>query len=373
MGAMQSAPVPDAAHPVKPDDGPIFVVGSMRSGSTMLRLILDSHPRIAIGAETGFMGGMLAAKTIPHWSYGQDWYHRLGWADDEFDARLRDFYTGLFERYAAEQGKPRWGEKTPFHTLHMEAMARLFPSAMFVGIVRHPGAVAASLRKRFHYTFSDALDYWRATNLAMIRAVDTAPDRFALCRYEDLVRDAEPVLHELMTYLGEPWSDNLLSHHEVQQAKGAPRVVDGSTSTRDAIDSSRADDWIREAGEAERAALAGCAPLAGFFGYAPTDPTVLVPLGDGPSPARLLSGKDLVRRRAAWSDRVDFDEQPPTLAIDASPEELAQRLAQVEAALRRTRARRGVRWVDALRKLQHGRSRADLHHAWSVLRNRDLH
>jgi hypothetical protein len=372
MGAMQSASVPDAAEPVKLEDAPVFVVGSMRSGSTMLRLILDSHPRIAIGAETGFMGGMLAAKTIPHWSYGKDWYHRLGWADDEFDARLRDFYAGLFERYAAEHGKARWGEKTPFHTVHMEAMARLFPSAVFVGIVRHPGAVAASLHKKFHYTFPDALDYWRATNLAMIRAVDAAPERFTLCRYEDLVRDAEPVLRELMAFLGEPWSDNLLAHHEVQQAKGAPRVVDGSTSTRDAIDSSRADEWARQAGAAERAALAGCASLAGFFGYDPTEPATLASLGDGPDAARLLSGKDLLRRRAAWSDRVDFDEQPPTLAIDASPEELARRLAQVEAALTRIRTRRAVRWVDALRKVQHGRSRADVKNAWATLRNQDM-
>jgi hypothetical protein len=371
MGAMQNPVAPDGAEP-KPEDAPIFVVGTMRSGSTMLRLILDSHPRIAIGAETGFVGGMLAAKAIPHWSYGKDWYHRLGWADDEFDARLRDFYTGLFERYAAEHGKARWGEKTPFHTLHMEAMARLFPTAVFVGIVRHPGAVAASLRKNFHYSFGDALDYWRATNLAMIRAVDAAPERFTLCRYEDLVRDAAPVLREMVAFLGEPWSDNLLAHHEVQQAKGAPRVVDGSTSTRDAIDASRADEWVRAATEPELAALATCSPLAAFFGYNPTDPSALAPLGEGADGARLLSGKDLVRRRAAWADRVDFDEQPPTLAIDASPEELARRLAQVEAALSRTRTRRAVRWVDALRKLQRGRSRADLKHAWAMLRNRDM-
>jgi hypothetical protein len=118
--------------------------------------------------------------------------------------------------------------------------------------------------------------------------------------------------------------------------------------------------------------LATCAPLAAFFGYDPTDPSTLAPLGDGPEPARLLSGKDLVRRRAAWAGRVDFDEEPPTLAIDASPEELARRLAQVEAALSRTRTRRAVRWVDALRKLQRGRSRADMKHAWAVLRNRDM-
>ena len=54
--------------------GPIFVVGSMRSGSTMLRLILDSHPRIAVPPETGFMGAVSATKRIPEWQFGEGWY-----------------------------------------------------------------------------------------------------------------------------------------------------------------------------------------------------------------------------------------------------------------------------------------------------------
>jgi hypothetical protein len=232
--------------------------------------------------------------------------------------------------------------------------------------------VAASLRKNFHYKFAEALDYWRATNLAMIRGVELVTERFTLCRYEDLVRDADPVLHELMDFLGETWSDNLLAHHQVQRDKGAPRVVDGSTSTRDAIDSSRAEEWIRTAGEDELTALKASGPLAEFFGYDPTDPTALAPFGAASDAGRLLSGRDLVRRRAAWVDRVDFDEQPPTLAIDVTPEELARRLAQVEAALTRTRTRRAVRWSDALRRVQRGRSVTDLRHAWSVLRNRDI-
>ena len=59
---------------------PVFVVGSMRSGSTMLRLMLDSHPRIAIPSETGFMGAAAATHRIPDWTFGDGWYERLGWS-----------------------------------------------------------------------------------------------------------------------------------------------------------------------------------------------------------------------------------------------------------------------------------------------------
>ncbi|MBA2561059.1 MAG: sulfotransferase [Propionibacteriales bacterium] len=348
---------------------PIFVVGSMRSGSTMLRLILDSHPNIAIGAETGFVGGLLAMKSIPNWRYGKDWYRRLDWTEDEVDARLRDFYAGMFGRYAAEQGKRRWGEKTPFHTSHMDAMAQVFPDAVFVGIVRHPGAVAASLRKSFHYTFPDALSYWRATNLDMLRAARVLGSRFVACRYEDLVLEGEGVLRELLTFLGEPWSPDLLEHHRVQQRKGAPRAVDGSTVTSDPIDAKRAGSWTATLTADDYQALNVTAPLAGFFGYDPADALNRQPiLPAGSRAAWLPTGHDLCTRQQVWADRVDFELRPPSLAIDARPEELAERLSQVERALARVRSRRAVRISDAFRKVQHGRSRHDLRQALAILR-----
>ncbi|MEP6667075.1 MAG: sulfotransferase [Nocardioidaceae bacterium] len=366
---MDAGPTMDSAGQETPSTGPIFVVGTMRSGSTMLRLILDSHPRIAIGAETGFMGALLATKTIPNWKYGSEWYQRLAWTEEELDQRLRDFYNGMFDRHAAGQGKRRWGEKTPFHTAHMAAMARMFPSAVFVGIVRHPGAVAASLRKSFHYSFADALSYWTATNLDMVRAATELGPRFVACRYEDLVLEGEPVLRELVAWLGEPWSPNLLQHHVVQREKGAPRAADGSTSTRDAIDAKRAVRWAQSATDDDLQALESTAALAGFFGYEPVEPMNRHGLLAPDSPRLWLpTGDDLRSRRSDWEHRIDFDERPPTLAIDSNPEQLAKRLSQVEGALARTRSRKAVRMADAFRKVQHGRSWQDLRKAWGILR-----
>lgn len=335
----------------------------------MLRLILDSHPRIAVGAETGFMGAVLGAKAIPSWKHGTDWYRRIDWTEDEVDDRLREFYGGMFERYAAAQGKSRWGEKTPFHTEHMVTMAKLFPQSVFVGIVRHPGAVAASLRKNFHYTFGEALSYWSATNLDMVRAATELGTRFAAVRYEELVRDGEPVLRELMDFLDEPWTPALLEHHRVQRRKGAPRVADGSTITSDPIDANRATQWAVTATREDYAALRSITDLAAFFGYDATEPAPLTPLlSPGGPRAWLATGDDLLRRRQDWADRVDFERRPPTIAIDASADELAARLARVEHALARTRSRRSVRLGEAIRKVQRGRSTAAVREAWALLR-----
>jgi Sulfotransferase family len=355
---------------VTASQGPIFVVGTMRSGSTMLRLILDSHPDIAVGAETGFMGAVMGAKAIPSWKHGTDWYQRIDWTEDEFDERLREFYGGMFERYASAQGKRRWGEKTPFHTEHMAAMARLFPDSVFVGIVRHPGAVAASLRKNFHYTFAEALAYWNATNLHMIRAATTLGTRFAALRYEELVTSGEPVLRELMDFLDEPWTPALLEHHRVQRSKGAPRVADGSTITSHPIDASRATHWAAHATAQDYDALRSIADLARFFGYDPTEPASTQPmLSPGGSRTWLATGDELLQRRREWADRVDFEHRPPPPLVDASPEELAGRLARVEQALARTRSRRSVRIGEAVRTVQRGRSPAALRAAWALLRS----
>jgi len=348
--------------------GPIFVVGSMRSGSTLLRLILDSHPAIAIGSETGFMAGLRAAKDIPSWKFGRGWYQRLGWSEREFDERLREFYSGLFERYAAQQGKPRWGEKTPFHTEHIAEMARIFPDAVFVGIVRHPGAVATSLRK-FHYGFAEALGYWAATNTTLVRAGSELGARFALCRYEDLVVQGEPVLRELLAWLGEPWDTGVLEHHRVQREKGAPRAVEGSTITQDPIDAARAVRWAEDLGEQERRSLAATRELAGFFGYEPLDPAPRRPLSArSEPPCWLATGDDLLVRRREWSGRVDFQPSRGPVFVDVSPEELAARLAHAESVIAWVRSRRAVRMADAMRTVQHGRSFDDLRQAWSLLR-----
>ena len=349
--------------------GPVFVVGSMRSGSTMLRLILDSHPRIAVPPETGFMGAVAATHRIPEWKFGEGWYERLGWTESEVDERIRVFYEGMFRRYAAEQGKPRWGEKTPFHTLHMAQMARIFPDATFVGIVRHPGAVASSLHRRFHYGFAEAVSYWSDTNQEMLRAGTALGDRFGLCRYEDLVQGGEDVLRELLDFLDEPWASEVTEHHRVQREKGAPRAAEGSTITSRPVDASRATAWVATVGAADLHELSSVSGLANFFGYDATSPDVRAAWSTpGQRTVQVVTGQDLAQRQRMWpSDVSSAATRRPGLE-ELGVEELAARLARAEAALSRVRSRRAVRLVDAFRKVQHGRSREDVRAAWRVLR-----
>jgi hypothetical protein len=335
---------------------PIFVVGSMRSGSTLLRLILDAHPNISVSEETGFMGALAATKQIPNWQHGRGWYERLGWTEQELDDRLRVFYAELFERRALAHGKQRWGEKTPFHSEHIAQMATVFPDAVFVGIVRHPGAVVHSLVRKFHYGIGDAVAYWDATNKEILRrGLELGGERFAMLRYEDLVSHPEETLRELVVWLGEDWSDDLLRHGEIQAAQGAPRIAAGHTRSRDPINPELAGRWVEALAGPDLAVLADRAgELARFLGYDPARAAVSARLVDG-DPAgrvRLLTGSTLARRQRG-AEAVSLAASDETVVMpDASPTELAKQLRSAEAALERLRSRRAVRWTNSLRRAQ---------------------
>ncbi len=280
--------------------GPIFIVGAMGSGTTLIRLMLDSHEHIAIAQETGFMRAVSAQTQIPFWKFGAEWFGRLGWSDEEFAAELGAFYNGLFMRFAQEQGKQRWGDKTPYHTWHMPEAARIFADAKFIAIVRHPGAVASSLHDRFKYEWPQAVNHWVRSNLELLHRAPELGDRLVVCRYEDMVLDPEPTMREVLGWLDEPWSPRVLEHHVVHSERGTPAKVEGSTRSDEPIDVSRISKWTeRMDPEGYRVLRQRATKLSKFFGYTVDHASTMEPLFPTTTErVRLLTGHDLAERLA---------------------------------------------------------------------------
>ena len=277
-------------------NGPIFIIGAMGSGSTLLRLILDSHDNIAIPQETGFMRAYNAHQYVPFKWSGRNWAKRMGWTRKELDEELAAFYDRIFRRYAEKHGKDRWGDKTPFHTWHVDDMARVFPDAAFIAIIRHPGGCVGSNMSRWGQSIRHASDHYRRYNMEIARVAATHGDRFAIVRYEDLVLTPEPVMRELLDWLGEEWSPSVLEHHAVQGSRGGKRKVEGRSLVDDPIDVSRISKWATRMDERERAALRRRLQRLGeFYGYDVDDPAGLTPLHEG---SLLASGEDI-------EDRID--------------------------------------------------------------------
>jgi sulfotransferase family protein len=288
--------------------GPIFIVGSLGSGSTLLRLMLDSHEHIAIPQETGFLRLALAHEWVPYWHFGGEWHEHLDLTDEDNDRSLATYFGGMFEAYASARGKQRWGEKTPFHVWHVDRALRLFPDAVFVGIVRHPGGTATSLHERFRYPWTKAIRHWVRSNKRLVHEAVRRPERFCLVRYEDLVTEPETTMRALLDWLGEPWSPAVLAHHDIQRRSGAPRVVEGHTRSDAPIDPDRPQRWASVVTDDVRARLRGrAAPMATFLGYDVDRPDPVRPLGSLPG---IAVGADIVAARAADISGVDWSLVP---------------------------------------------------------------
>ncbi|HVZ88689.1 MAG TPA: sulfotransferase [Polyangia bacterium] len=226
--------------------GPFFIVGSERSGTTLLMAMLGRHPRLAVpevcwwyprfrphlhtygdlgrpesfrvlveemvfGLKTPFWGMPVNPRTI---------------VDEIVDvARPPAFasvYRAMFERYARHAGKPRWGEKTPHNVYFVREIAEDLPDARFVHLIRDGRDVAAEqLRSAFGpRNVYAAARLWRQTMSAGLaaRAV-VAPGRWLDLRYEALVAQPEAELRRVLAFLEEDFHPAVLRPEESEIAR----------------------------------------------------------------------------------------------------------------------------------------------------------
>lgn len=187
---------------------PIFVVGCHRSGTSMLRKSLDSHPRISAGPEDPTLFWLSKTDTDLTRSRREGY----GFTEEEWLGMVRGVVDKVHSRYAADQGKTRWASKHPENAVIVDYLARIFPNCQVIHIVRNPRDVLASSRKKFgprrgaHY----GRRWVHYVRKAEADGAKLGPDRFRTIRYEDLVANPESELRMLLEWLGEPWRDEIL-------------------------------------------------------------------------------------------------------------------------------------------------------------------
>lgn len=194
------------------DPRPIFVVGCQRSGTTLLRLMLDSHPNISCGPETRFLAD-LAKLTGESW----DRLSLFGFPKSYWHEKIAGFFASFQADYAARRGKTRWADKTPLYARSLAFIDELFPTCQIVHVIRDGRDVVASHRDRWGYLSAlKAVEKWpRYIRAAREVGRRLPPERYRELRYEDLVADPETTLRDLLAYLGEPWDDAVLRFDEM--------------------------------------------------------------------------------------------------------------------------------------------------------------
>jgi len=240
---------------------PIFLVGCPRSGTTLLRDLLRSHPNLTFPPESHFIPRFYRAFGDPS-SDEQAWQLArrilksprvaLLW---RITAEKRDFagcrsFSGvtrrLFEIWAGKDGKPRWGDKTPHYVRDIPLLLRLFPEAQVIHIVRDGRDVALSwLRTRIEpRNLYVAARMWKEMvtqgrhDGALLR-----PGAYFELRYETLLTEPEATMRSVCEFLIEPYDAVVLSPNRIAPGRRRHAIEPGSPALACIIVRNNAGGW----------------------------------------------------------------------------------------------------------------------------------
>ncbi|MEM9403365.1 MAG: sulfotransferase [Pseudomonadota bacterium] len=222
------------------EDGPVFIFGLPRSGTTLVDRIMSSHPAASsLGENNDFTYAVMR--------HGSPAASR----DELMSKVARSDMASLGEGYwraclGYSEAGPKLVNNTPGNHLYLGLIAKSLPNAKIVHVYRHPVASCYAMFKslfRMGYPFSYALDdlatYWLAYRELMDHWRSLFGDRILDVSYEELVDDQETISRELITHCGLDWDDACLHFHE----NAAPTATASAAQVRSPIYTSARDLW----------------------------------------------------------------------------------------------------------------------------------
>ncbi len=212
-----------------PGGPPVLVLGVRRSGTTLLRVMLDRNSELAVPDESYFIP-QLADRHLRHVEPDEfvddlrridtlaDWSVPL----DKVRARLTErmpigaAIATVYEVYATERGKARWGDKTPMYMQNLRLLERLFPDALFVHLIRDgrdaalsflsmPKGVMTETWMQPRHAAGFACQWRTEVKAARRLGHRVGGERYLEVRYEDLVGEVEPVLRRISEFARIPY------------------------------------------------------------------------------------------------------------------------------------------------------------------------
>ncbi len=229
---------------------PVFIVGSARSGTTLLRLMLSAHSRISISSEGAYIYRLrstlpscrdlsnprhlkaLHQELVP-WLETEKFLSSpsldqlLGWVG-QFGADLYSIITfyGTWEaRAAGKEPLAWWGDNAPYHVHHVPFFNRLFPSSKFIFMIRDPRDAFASSKVALGYDVHTAVGAWEKSLLDGALAESyVGPARIRQLKYEDLVTAPRARLQALCAFLGVEYEEAMLNYYHSDAAKAVAQL-----------------------------------------------------------------------------------------------------------------------------------------------------
>jgi len=248
---------------------PFFVVGSDRSGTTMLMMMLDAHPDLGVSRESWFLIDLMDALPL-HGPLNRDQvdrafeiiqqhprWQRWNIPDSALQTRLEkltapdlaDLVQAVFQLDLDRSRKTRWGDKTPAYVREIERIHSMFPQAQFIHIIRDARDVCISLRNVGWHgpKLRHMARYWRDVVISGIEAGKALGQEVYLeVPYEKLVTNTEDTLKQICSFLGEPFDANILAWYDLTAEKTADRPMRFQTKLSRAPRPSDTGRWKNE-------------------------------------------------------------------------------------------------------------------------------
>ena len=183
---------------------PVFVLSPVRSGSTLLRVLLDTHTRMCAPHELHLRGLQVTAPK----AFVEPAMAAVGLDQRELEHLLWDRVLHLL---LEQTGKDTVVDKTPGNVFVWERLAECWSEARFIFLLRHPAAIVDSLARAWPSRRRPRIEH---QVLGYALAIERARESLAgqVVRYEDLVSRPERTTREVCDFLALPWEPQMLDY-----------------------------------------------------------------------------------------------------------------------------------------------------------------
>lgn len=263
---------------------PFFILGNPRSGTTLLRLMLDAHPDVTVPPECGFMiwfypkynswnaqdctketvelfvADLKTAKKIDSWDLNFDKLeeHLLNVAPASYAHLVDEVYSFFASQH--HTSRQLWGDKNNFYLNHIKEIIEIFNQARFIHIIRDGRDVACSYKelnnKKIHSDFAPKLTNsikeiakeWQENNVLILNDLEQCvrKDRFISVRFEDLVLSPSDELRKVSQFLDIDYHPNMLAYYTYSKTYEPDEYLQWKSHTKKAPQTSRIKRYLSD-------------------------------------------------------------------------------------------------------------------------------
>lgn len=288
----------------------IFIGGMPRSGTTLLRVLLDAHPDIRCGEETRVIPRLLSIKQ--QWLKAPIEFKRLqeaGITGEVLDNAVAAFILEIIARHG--EPAPRLCNKDPFTLRSAVYLNSLFPKAKYILLIRDGRAVVHSIiTRKVTITGFDLTDYrqclkkWNVAMQAMYYQCQQLGPKICLpVYYEQLVLHPKHGMKRILEFLEVPWNDSVLHHEDLVDKPGGISLSKLERSTDQVIKPINLEalsKWVGNIPDDVVRDMANIAPMLAVLGY---DPNGNPPNYGKPDSFVLRNTKEIVENQLVWAER----------------------------------------------------------------------